>query len=139
MDVVTGRPFAVILADRPGSGHAWSCPELPAGITLIDTRYLAEIPREVGSPRDKEFRLVAERSGVYTLVFELRRSWEATPVQERVVHIKAHHLPAIAVQATVPIPKASSCAVPKLSYSLYWSRIRLLALAWAFTLSAGTR
>ena len=91
MDVVTGRPFAVILADSPGSGHTWSCRELPDGITLIGTRYLAEIPREVGSSRDKEFRLVAERPGEYTLVFELRRSWEATPVDERAVHIKAHH------------------------------------------------
>ncbi len=91
MDVVTGRPFAVILADSPGSGHAWSCRELPDGITLIGTRYLAEIPREVGSPRDKEFRLMAERPGEYLLVFELRRSWEATPVEERAVHIKAHH------------------------------------------------
>lgn len=91
MDVVTGRPFAVILADLPGSGHAWSCRELPDGITLIDTRYLAEIPSEVGSPRDKEFRLVAERPGEYTLIFELRRSWEATPVEERALHIKAHY------------------------------------------------
>ncbi len=91
IDVVTGRPFTVILADSPGSGHAWSCRELPDGITLIGTRHLAEIPREVGSPRDKEFRLVAERPGEYTLVFELRRSWEATPVEELAVHIRAHH------------------------------------------------
>jgi predicted secreted protein len=89
MDVVVGRPFGVVLADRPGSGHAWSCRALPDGITLLDTRYLADVPREVGSPRDKEFRLVAERPGQFTLVFELKRSWEATPVEERTVRIRA--------------------------------------------------
>ena len=90
MDVVAGRPFSVILADRPGSGHTWSCRALPAGITLIETRYLADVPAEVGSPRDKEFRLVAERPGKFTLVFELKRSWEPTPVDQRMVLIQAH-------------------------------------------------
>ena len=93
MDVVAGRPFGVILADRPGSGHAWSCRALPIDITLIETRYLADVPAEVGAPRDKEFRLVAERPGQFTLVFELKRSWEVTPADERVVRIQAHSSP----------------------------------------------
>ena len=90
MDVVAGRPFGVILADRPGSGYTWSCRALPVGIRLIETRYLADIPAELGSPRDKEFRFEAERPGRFTLVFELKRSWELTPVDERVVRIQAH-------------------------------------------------
>jgi hypothetical protein len=88
-DVVVGRPFGVVLADRPGSGHAWSCRPLPDGIILLDTRYVADVPGEVGSPRDKEFRLVAERPGRFTLVFELRRSWEAAPVEEQTVRVRA--------------------------------------------------
>lgn len=93
MDVVAGRPFGVILADRPGSGYTWYCRALPSGITLIETRYVADVPAEVGSPRDKEFRLVAERPGQFTLVFELKRSWEPTPVDERVVRIQARSAP----------------------------------------------
>ena len=93
MDVVAGRPFGVILADRPGGGYTWSCRALPSGITLIETRYVADVPAEVGSPRDKEFRLVAERPGQFTLVFELKRSWEPTPVDERVVRIQARSAP----------------------------------------------
>jgi predicted secreted protein len=87
--VVVGRPFSVVLADRPGSGHAWSCRPLPDGIRLLDTRYVADVPREVGSPRDKEVRLVAERPGRFTLVFELRRPWEAAAVEERTVQVRA--------------------------------------------------
>ena len=89
MDVVVGRPFGVMLADRPGSGHAWSCRAVPDGIRLIDTRYAADVPRQIGSPRDKEFRLVAERSGQFALRFELKRAWEAAPVEERTVRIRA--------------------------------------------------
>lgn len=87
--MVVGRPFTVVLADRPGSGHLWDCQALPGGVRLADTAYAAGVADAVGAWRDKEFHLVADRAGTFTVTFELRRPWEAAPVEEQVVEVRA--------------------------------------------------
>jgi len=90
IEATVGRPFGLILADRPGSGHVWSCREVPDGIEFVCADYVADVPPGVGSARDKEFRFVADRAGVFVLVFELKRSWEATYVEKRSMRVRVH-------------------------------------------------
>jgi predicted secreted protein len=89
IDAVVGHPFGVVLADLPGSGYLWSCRAIPDGIRLLSAEYLAGPPPEVGSARDKEFRFVADRPGQFTVILELKRRWEAEPIEERVIRIRA--------------------------------------------------
>jgi hypothetical protein len=89
IDAVVGRPFGVVLADLPGSGYMWSCRAVPDGVRLLGAEYVAGLPPEVGSARDKEFRFVAERPGQFTVILELKRTWEAEPIEERAIRIRA--------------------------------------------------
>ena len=91
IDAVVGHPFDVILADLPGSGYVWSCRTVPDGVRLISVQYVAEVPPQVGSARDKQFRFVAERPGQFTVILELKRGWEAEPIETRAIRIRAHH------------------------------------------------
>jgi predicted secreted protein len=92
IDASVGRPFGVVLADLPGSGYLWSCQAVPNGVRLIGAEYVAGVPREVGSARDKEFRFVAERPGQFTVILGLKRRWEAEPIEERAIRIRARGL-----------------------------------------------
>jgi predicted secreted protein len=88
--VAPGAEFAMTLGEVPGSGHVWRCANIPDGLVLLDVSYMDPGPSPaVGSSRQRRFQFRADRSGKYTLVFQLGRSWEPAPIQERVVRVLA--------------------------------------------------
>lgn len=78
-----------MLTDLPGSGYVWSLPDVPDGLRLLGAGYRGDPPEPTGSARDREFRLVAEAPGRRDLRFELRRTWEPAPIEQRTWHIDA--------------------------------------------------
>jgi predicted secreted protein len=88
--VAPGDEFGVTLGEVPGSGHVWRCADVPDGLVLLDASYIDPDPSPaVGSSRQRRFRFRAERPGEFTLIFQLGRSWEPVPIQERVILVRA--------------------------------------------------
>jgi predicted secreted protein len=85
-----GAEFGVTLSEVPGSGYVWRCADIPDGLVLLNASYIDPDPSPAeGSSRQRRFQFRADRSGEFTLLFQLGRSWEPVPIQERVMRILA--------------------------------------------------
>jgi predicted secreted protein len=87
--VTLGELFEIGLVERPTTGFRWRLVEVPDGIELVDTAYLASPDATgVGGDGQRRFRLCATRSGKFALRFVLIRSWESAAREEHNVEIE---------------------------------------------------
>lgn len=85
-----GEELDVVLADLPGAGYEWVPGDVPSGLILLATDWVAPLPEEAGASRGRAFRFRAERAGSYELTFDLQRPWEpldVTPARRQVVAV----------------------------------------------------
>jgi predicted secreted protein len=85
--VKPGVPFDIALGCAPGTGHVWHLTSLPAGVQLLGSDFSQAKDAAVGDPATQVLHLLTQRSGRFELRFELKRRWEAAPVQMKTVEI----------------------------------------------------
>ena len=73
--VNVGQKFDIDLEAVPGGGYVWNIAQRPNEIKLI-SQDVVSISKEIGGNSLQRFTLSAHQPGVYSLVFELKRSWE---------------------------------------------------------------
>jgi predicted secreted protein len=88
VDVVAGDGFDVTLADLPGAGYTWTPAEIPAGLTLVETRDELPATDTVGSAQNKIVRFQADQAGDYEIVFRFARSWEDSPAETQTIRVR---------------------------------------------------
>jgi predicted secreted protein len=69
------QKFDIDLEAVPGGGYVWSIAQSPNEIELI-SKDVVSISKEIGGNSLQRFTLLAHRPGNYSLIFELKRSWE---------------------------------------------------------------
>ena len=86
--VTLGQKFTIDLEAVPGGGYVWSIAQNPNDLELIGQGVLS-ISKEIGGNSIQRFTLSAHRPGIFSLVFELKRSWEKQPVKtaEFTIHV----------------------------------------------------
>ena len=85
--VTLGQPFTIDLEAIPGGGYLWSIAQSPTELELIGQEVLS-ISKEIGGNSIQRFTLLAHREGIYSLIFELKRSWEKQPAKTAVFTIQ---------------------------------------------------
>lgn len=86
--VQVGQKFAIDLEAIPGAGYMWEMTRPLDEIELID-QHVVSISKEIGGNSTQRFLLVAHAPGSYSLVFQLKRKWEANPARTSLISIKA--------------------------------------------------
>ena len=90
MTVAADTPFDVELGSAPSTGYMWELLPPPQGVRLLGTRFEQKPGAEPGDGGTQVFTCQAQGPGRLELHFVLKRRWEQTPVQERVVEIDVH-------------------------------------------------
>jgi inhibitor of cysteine peptidase len=88
VDVVAGDGFDVTLADLPGAGYIWTPAEIPAGLTLVETRQEVPATDALGSAQNKILRFQADQAGDYEIVFTFARPWEDSPAETQTIRVR---------------------------------------------------
>lgn len=89
IDIAAGAEFTVRQRATPGTGYLWQVEPLPEGIALLATD--VDRPGNDVRPGDSAtqvFRFHARTPGEYAIVLTLRRQWEKSGVESRVVKVK---------------------------------------------------
>jgi predicted secreted protein len=89
VDVATGDPVVVVLADDGPGGYLWRVADLPAGITIRSEESLPPAEAAAGATGTKLFELEATEPGTHTVRFERRRDWEPGADREHSVVVVA--------------------------------------------------
>jgi predicted secreted protein len=89
VDVATGEPFVVVLADDGPGGYLWRAADLPAAITILREESLPPSEAAPGATGTKLFELEATEPGTHTVRFERRRDWEPGADREHSVVVTA--------------------------------------------------
>jgi predicted secreted protein len=84
----TGQPFTIDLEAIPGAGYMWELTQHPAGLELL-SQEVVSISKAIGGNSTQRFRIVAHHPGNYSMVFELKRKWEKSPVKTSRFSIQA--------------------------------------------------
>lgn len=85
--VQSGQKFAIDLEAMPGAGYMWEMIQHPVEVELVSQKVVSR-SREIGGNSTQRFLIVAHQPGNYSLVFELKRKWEKTPVNTSVFSIQ---------------------------------------------------
>jgi len=87
VEVTRGTSFVVELGSTPTTGYRWQLPTVPDGIELLDRDFTAPAGGAVGGGGTEVFHLRSNRTGHVELIFELRREWEAEPIETRTIEV----------------------------------------------------
>lgn len=74
-------PFEVRLERSAGTGYDWEVATLPGDVRLLSSTEVPKAPGRPGGPVEERFAFVVDAAGTYTVVFALRRPWEAEPAR----------------------------------------------------------
>ena len=85
--VSIGQAFTIDLEAIPDGGYLWGIVQKPTELELIGQEVLA-ISKDIGGNSIQRFTLSAQRAGIYSLTFELKRSWEKQPVKTALFMIR---------------------------------------------------
>jgi predicted secreted protein len=87
LTVAAHAPFDVALASAPSTGYMWEPLALPDGVTLLTTRFSQKAEAAIGDGGSQVFALQAQQPGRLQLRFVLKRRWEQTPVETRLIEV----------------------------------------------------
>ncbi len=82
-----GVPVRILLESTPGSGAIWYAPTPPTGTTIDSLDSIPASPG-IGGSVQQVFLFQADAPGIYTLDFQLKRTWEPVVRDERSVIIR---------------------------------------------------
>ena len=85
--VQVGKKFAIDLEAMPGAGYMWEITRNPAEFELLSQKVVSR-SKEIGGNSTQRFLIVAHQPGSYSLEFELKRKWEALPVETNIFSIQ---------------------------------------------------
>ena len=89
LTVAVGAPFDVELGSAPTTGYMWQLESVPAGVQLLGTDFSQPPNAAIGDGGTQVFHLKTEHAGRFELRFELKRRWEATPIQTRQIDVES--------------------------------------------------
>ena len=89
LTVVTGSPFEVELGASPTTGYTWELASPPVGVRVLWSDFDQPPDAAIGDGGKQIFRLQADSGGRFELRFDLKRRWETTPIQTRVIEVEA--------------------------------------------------
>jgi predicted secreted protein len=87
MKVEEGHEFMIDLEAIPGAGYMWVNTQGPEELEVVSNK-IVSISKEIGGNSVQRFAIHAHRAGRYTIVFELKRSWENQSVKTHVFTIE---------------------------------------------------
>ncbi len=85
LTVAVGAKFDIELDPAAADGGIWELPSLPGGVKLVATRFPEKMTVDAGGMQ--VFELQADEPGHLQLRFELKRRWQPTPIQSRLIEI----------------------------------------------------
>jgi predicted secreted protein len=89
LTIAVGVRFDVELGATPSTGYVWELPSPPAGVDLLGSDFKLAPAAAIGDGGAQVFHLQIAHAGRFDLHFQLRRRWEAAPIETRVVEVDA--------------------------------------------------
>jgi len=88
IEVNAGDMFTVDFQATPATGYQWSVAGVPAGVEFLSDSFTPEgNAAAVPATGTHTFHFLAARRGTVELRFVLKRSWEATSLDERAIQV----------------------------------------------------
>ena len=81
------KRFSIDLEAMPGAGYMWEMTRKPAEFELLSQKVVSR-SKEIGGNSTQRFLILAHQPGNYSLEFELKRKWEALPVETSIFTIQ---------------------------------------------------
>ena len=89
LNVSVGTPFDVDLGATPTTGYSWELVSPPAGVQLLGSDFNVQPAAAIGDGGRQVFHLRVVHAGRVDLHFQLKRRWETTPIETKVVEVDA--------------------------------------------------
>ena len=89
MTVAVGDPFDLQLSASPTTGYCWELASPPPEVQLLGGRVEVPPATPIGGSGIQVFHLKVNKAGRFELHFRLKRRWESTWIDTRVIEVEA--------------------------------------------------
>jgi predicted secreted protein len=89
LKVEVGHELTIDLEAIPGAGYMWVNTQGPEELEVVSEK-IVSISKEIGGNSVQRFVIHAHQAGRYTMVYELKRSWENQSVKTHIFTIEVN-------------------------------------------------
>jgi predicted secreted protein len=89
LTVAVGAQFDVELGATPTTGYTWELASVPLGVQLSGSEFKLPSGAGIGDGGTQVFHLQVDHVGRFDLYFQLKRRWEAAPIETRLIEVEA--------------------------------------------------